>query len=196
MFDDAVHSAVNQSKCPPDPQHFDDFVLKAFEKQPNISEPHFYSQAFDVIRALCKRLGVCSSLETTLAGFIFDELDWCNSSFTGYMNDTISCGCDSNKTVIDAFWRSASAEYAKRAFGKVVVVLNGSVEHPFREHGVFASVELPQLTYPRIQQLTVKVIHNLGEQKYNHTCESPNIKKLEEKVKSKNITYHCIDEPA
>ncbi|CAH8464734.1 unnamed protein product [Schistosoma bovis] len=63
----------------------------------------------EVIRGMCKRLGMCRSLETTLPGYLFDDLNWCDKTLTGMTNYGTSCGCD-RKIVVRAYWESASAE--------------------------------------------------------------------------------------
>ncbi|CAH8834523.1 unnamed protein product [Trichobilharzia szidati] len=194
-FEKILHDARNQSECVMQPTAYDEFVENAFKKQPKIENAHFYSQAFDVIRAMCRRLGECSSLETTLPGYLFDELDWCEKNFTGDADYGTSCGCNETTKVVFAFWESASKKYAQIVSGNVFVVLNGSVAWPFKENGTFATVELPELLKTKVQKITVKLIHNTRKSPYHHTCESPNIKKLESIVKSKMISYQCINDP-
>nr|AAP05902.1 similar to NM_007646 lymphocyte differentiation antigen CD38 homolog in Mus musculus [Schistosoma japonicum] len=196
-FEKTLLSISNQSECIVQSQLFDNFVHKTFEmqQQPNQSGQYFHSQVTHVIRGMCKRLGVCRSLETTFPGYLFDELDWCNNSLIDSSHYGTVCKCDYYNGVINAFWKSASAEYARRASGTIFVVLNGSAKLPFNENRTFGSVELPQLKYPKVKQLIVKLIHNLEDSIPRHTCESINLLRLSSKVKSSNISFSCINDP-
>ncbi|TNN14911.1 ADP-ribosyl cyclase/cyclic ADP-ribose hydrolase 1 isoform 1 [Schistosoma japonicum] len=135
-FEKILLSISNQSECIVKSHLFDNFVHKTFEmqQQPNQSGQYFHSQVTNVIRGMCKRLGVCRSLETTFPGYLFDELDWCNNSLIDSSHYGTVCKCDYYNGVINAFWKSASAEYARRASGTIFVVLNGSAKLPFNEN--------------------------------------------------------------
>ncbi|CAH8478180.1 unnamed protein product [Heterobilharzia americana] len=195
LFESVLLSAHQNSSCIMPPELYDSFVQKAFEKQPPVKDPHFYSQVFGTIRAMCKRLGVCSSLETTLPGYLFDELNWCMKNFTGNASYGTPCGCNETSKVVLAFWESASAMYAKKVSGDVIVVLNGSVALPLRENGTFVRVEFPLLVPPRVRKITVKLIHNARRTNYHHTCESLSIRQFASIVKSRSISYECINDP-
>ncbi|CAH8460405.1 unnamed protein product [Schistosoma margrebowiei] len=202
-FENILISPVAESQCPMKPKSYDNFVYQLFEleqqqlqqQQRTIqTEYYFHSQVMEVIRGMCKRLGMCRSLETTLPGYLFDDLNWCNKTLTGMTNYGTSCGCD-RKIVVRAYWESASAEFARRASGNVFVVLNGSAKVPFDENKTFGSIELPLLNGPRVKQVTVKLIHSLEDFAYRQTCESWSLQQLANKLNSSHILFRCIDDP-
>ncbi|KAK4472301.1 hypothetical protein MN116_003567 [Schistosoma mekongi] len=196
-FEKILLSIRNQSECIVKPHLFDDFVRQMFEmqQQPIQSDQYFHSQVINVIRGMCKRLGVCRSLETTFPGYLFDELNWCNDSLIYNADYETVCKCNYNNGVVNAFWQSASTEYARRATGTIFVVLNGSVKLPFDENRTFGSIELPQLKYPKVKQLIVKLIHDLEDTIPRHTCESTNLLRFASKVNSSYISFSCINDP-
>ncbi|CAH8454082.1 unnamed protein product [Schistosoma turkestanicum] len=201
-FESILLSPAAQSECVMKSELYDDFVRHLFEleqqnQQQNLtqSERYFHSQVLKVIRGICKRLGVCRSLETTFAGYLFDDLDWCDGSLTGNTKYGTACGCNSSSSVVYAFWKSASAEYARRASGNISLVLNGSAKAPFDENRTFGKIELPQLKFPRVNQITVKLIYNLDDTGYRQRCDSWSLQELAKKLNSANIPFLCIDDP-
>nr|CAH8833027.1 unnamed protein product [Trichobilharzia regenti] len=196
LFEEALLSAHRQTECVMKPELYAKFVEYAFSVQPKISEQYFHSKVIEVIRGMCKNLRECYTLERTFAGFILDDMNWCNTSLTGDMHYGTICGCNSKSRVIGAFWDAASEAYAKSASGHVYVILNGSVERPFDENRTFSRVELPLLKYPQVHNITVKLVHSLTNTEYYHTCKSFNILELARKVMSQNIGFECIEDPA
>ncbi|CAH8466400.1 unnamed protein product [Schistosoma rodhaini] len=201
-FESILLSTHTKSACVMKSGLFDDFVYQLFELEQQQqrhhtiqTEQYFHSQVMNIIRGMCKRLGVCRSLETTFPGYLFDELNWCNGSLTGNTKYGTVCGCDYKSNVVHAFWQSASAEYARRASGNIFVVLNGSVKAPFNENKTFGKIELPLLKHPRVQQLTVKLVHSLEDVNNRQTCESWSLQELANKLNSVHIPFRCIDDP-
>ncbi|CAH8464703.1 unnamed protein product [Schistosoma bovis] len=81
-FENILISPAAKSQCPMKPKSYDDFVYQLFEleqqqlrqQQSTIqTEYYFHSQVMEVIRGMCKRLGMCRSLETTLPGWAYES---------------------------------------------------------------------------------------------------------------------------
>ncbi|CAG5120892.1 unnamed protein product [Candidula unifasciata] len=136
-------------------------------------------------------------IESTLIGYVADDLTWCGQTSAPGINFTYcppyhSC---SNEVMFD-FWVAASKWFASHAQGEVRVVLNGSLPAgvAYGRNSVFASVELANLRSGIVTKLTALLVHDLDKPKME-TCGSQSLLDLKADVLAKNIAFDCLENP-
>ncbi|CAH8451137.1 unnamed protein product, partial [Dicrocoelium dendriticum] len=162
---------------------------------PVIENPVLWSSTGSFVSGLCLASERCNSLETTLTGYLFNELDWCNTTLTGGIRYESGCGCSGTAAMVYALWKSASDAYSKIIGGNIGIYLNASLPEPFDRTRALGSVELPNLRYPRVSKVTVYLVRNLDDTSARSACEKESIKELREQILAKNITYDCQEDP-
>ncbi|KAG5448232.1 ADP-ribosyl cyclase/cyclic ADP-ribose hydrolase 1 [Clonorchis sinensis] len=184
--------------CTMDPKLFDPFVDSLFKHQPKLSKPFFWSGARTFAIQFCRNLGTCDILESTLPGYTFNDLDWCDTKQTAGKVYRTQCGCTGKAELVYAFWKSASSAYSKLVEGDVGLFLNGSFATPYDRNRTFGSSELPNLNFPRVTKLTTYLVYPLEEVEFRPRvgCNSENLMTLKVDVQKKNISYECIEQPA
>ena len=92
------------------------------------------------------------------------------------------------------FWQAASVDFARRAVGEVLVVLNGTRNYgAIANYSFFVKYELPQFSAERIHKVKVLLLHTPGSPKYE-TCQSPStLLYLQSALAEKAIEYECED---
>ncbi|THD26059.1 NAD+ nucleosidase [Fasciola hepatica] len=182
--------------CVMDPQLYDPLVASMFALVPEISKNGFFwSKTKAVTTALCGKLGLFTCLESTLPGFMFNDLDWCDEKLTGGKKYETQCGCTGKAEVVYAFWKSVSNAYSNKLSGSVGVMLNGSIPTPFSRNSTFGSVEVPNIKAPRFQNVTVYVLKNLEDDNLRANCFSESIVQLQTILKDQKVDYKCVDDP-
>ena len=134
------------------------------------------------------------SLEDTFTGYLLNELNFCSSqSLNNFAFDSCPRSC---VTSSNPFWNAASSNFAKRAFGEVIVVMNGTRSFgALSNTSTFYNYELKELSFPQVRQLKVYLVHVPGQTKYE-TCNEPKtLSTLKELAESKQINYLCEDNP-
>merc|ERR1712004_40804 len=93
------------------------------------------------------------------------------------------------------FWNQASVSYAKATSGVVHVMLNGTRgdKTAFTPGSIFQRFELPNLVYPRVTEIIVFLVHDLGKQP-RETCGMGSLVTLEQLVRAQGLPYTCIDD--
>ena len=146
-----------------------------------------------------KTFGIITQTEMVLAetfpGFMLNDLHWCGKKDFPGINyevcpDRNDCN-DLDDTEM-AFWSSLSARYAKLGAGKVRVLLNGSIEHTYRNNSIFRMHEIPNIDSSKVSSLEVVLIHDLDKPK-RADCKSDNIHALRQDIEKKGITFICVD---
>ena len=94
------------------------------------------------------------------------------------------------------FWNAASIDFAKKSSGYAKIVLNGTRSiGAISNTSTFFKHELPNLNSTNVKELTVFLLHNPSQAKYE-TCKQPKTLKILEKALSEmNISYLCEDNP-
>ena len=133
------------------------------------------------------------SLEDTLSGYLLNELVACSSAGSASFSSTCQDSCVRTD---NPFWNAASSNFASKARGYVISVLNGTrTSGAVYNQSTFFRFELPQMSSENVKQLKVLLVHNPGMKKYE-TCGMPKtLNILKEKLVEKNIEYMCEDNP-
>ncbi|XP_069488034.1 ADP-ribosyl cyclase/cyclic ADP-ribose hydrolase 1-like isoform X2 [Ambystoma mexicanum] len=153
-----------------------------------------WSKTSDLAHLYAKSVPNILTLEDTLLGYVANRLSWCgHSSNSGwnYKSCPARYECDNNP--VSAFWRTASAHFAKQACGVVHVMLNGSIPAgAIKPDSIFSSVEVPSLDPVRISEVRIWVMDNIDGPDRN-SCSSKNQTDLEAKLLERNISSICVD---
>ncbi len=146
-----------------------------------------------------KTFGIITETEMVLAetfpGFMLNDLQWCGKTHFPGINYEVCpdrSDCNDRDDAMMAFWSSLSVRYAKLAAGKVRVLLNGSIEYPYRNLSIFRMYEIPNIDSSKVSSLEVVLIHDLDKPK-KADCGSDNIHALRRDVEKKGITFICVD---
>ncbi|KAF6772428.1 hypothetical protein AHF37_08879 [Paragonimus kellicotti] len=178
-----------------DQKMFDPLVQTLFERMPSMSKPFLWSKTAALSTGLCANAGACTTLEATLPGYIFDGLNWCDKNITGGKEYTTACGCTGRAQMVYAFWKSASNAYSKRVQDEVGIILNGSISIPFNKNSTLATVEIPNLKQPQVNQVTAYLVHDLDDGEYQQKCDSETMLELQTEITKRNISYKCEEDP-
>ena len=134
------------------------------------------------------------SLENSFSGYLLNKLTFCSNDLNSNFNyDSCPEDCVAFNS---AFWNAASIDFAKKAFGNVKLIVNGT-RHvgALLNTSTFLKYELPYLDSTRVQKLTVLILHSPDEEKIE-TCQRPlTLKSIEYFLKEKNIKYECQENP-
>ncbi|CAL8079664.1 unnamed protein product [Calicophoron daubneyi] len=188
---------------------YDDFVEYTFKYVTEMPQAVLWSKSRDLALNVCHDAGLCNIVECSPLGYVFDGLDWCDTTLTGTDYGT-GCGC-SNTSFVYAFWLSASTAYAKRLSGDVGIFLNGSVGKPFDKNRTMATVEIPNLQPQRVRKVTTYLVHDIETKNIwyvlmrmcnfsrsepnTETCKSPSLVELKQAVEARGIPYECQEDP-
>lgn len=119
---------------------------------------------------------------------------FCSAPNQSYFTTNESCP---NECVTwnNPFWNGASADFARKARGYAIAILNGTrTNGAFVETSTFYRFELPELNSDRLKGLKVLLLHDLDKPKYE-TCKKPvTLTQLKAALDAKNITYECEDD--
>ncbi len=125
---------------------------------------------------------------------MLNELNFCSSqSLNNFVFDSCPRACVTSN---NPFWNAASSNFAKRAFGDAVVVMNGTRSFgALSNTSTFFNYELNLLSFPQVKQVKVYLINVPGQTKYE-TCSQPKtLSTLKNILESKQIKYLCEDNP-
>ena len=94
------------------------------------------------------------------------------------------------------FWIAASIDFARRASGRAVAILNATVARggAVSNRSTFMRFEVPNLVSGQLTELKVILTSTPGEEKFE-TCSQPRtLVYLEQQLKEKNIKYSCEED--
>jgi len=134
------------------------------------------------------------SLEDSFTGYLLNEFNFCSSqSINTFAFDSCPRSCVTSN---NPFWNAASSNFAKRATGDAIVVMNGTRSFgALSNTSTFFNYELSKLSFPPVRQLKVYLVHVPGQTKYE-TCKEPKtLITLKSILESKQINYVCEDNP-
>lgn len=152
----------------------------------------FWSGAYTTAHDLT-RVSSYWTLEDTLSGYLLNELVFCSQNATYSYADMCPDTCVTRN---NPYWNAASRDFAQKARGYVLLVLNGTrTTGAIYNTSTFFRYELPALTSENVQQVKVLLVHNPDMAKYE-TCQQPKtLQLLESSLREKNIEYACEDNP-
>lgn len=125
---------------------------------------------------------------------MFNELTFCSAAGQNYFSN-VSCPRDC-VTSNNPFWNAASINFARKASGSALVVLNGTrTVGALLNTSTFYRHELPQLSSNNVKMLKVLLLHDPDKPKYE-TCDKPvTLNTLKALLADKSIEYQCEDNP-
>ncbi|XP_067868300.1 ADP-ribosyl cyclase/cyclic ADP-ribose hydrolase 2-like [Heterodontus francisci] len=159
-----------------------------------INQAIFWSQTKGLILQYTDVIEKVMPLENTLTGYMMNGLNWCGKLSSPEPNfEACPEWNDCKHNSVRSFWRAASEMYAKKAHGKVTVMLNGSAyDKAFREESIFSEIELENLDNKRVTTVNLWIMDNIdGPDK--ESCGVGSIAELEKILKEKNFKYSCQD---
>jgi hypothetical protein len=124
---------------------------------------------------------------------LLNELITCSSANSTSFSDNCPESCIKFS---NPYWNAASRDFARKAKGNAMIVLNGTrTSGAISINSTFLNYELPELNSQNLKQLKVLLLHTPSEPKFE-TCRQPKtLKILEEELNQKNVTYLCEDNP-
>lgn len=141
-----------------------------------------------------------TTLEDTLAGYLFTGLTWCGSKQYPGINYT---SCPYDCSIQAPFWAVANFKFAQRLQGIVTVLLNGTREHIadkniypsyMKDRYYFGPYVIPNLYVEKVRELRIFVAHTLRLRPLE-SCGQASIQVLQEEVKTMGIKVTCHDDP-
>jgi hypothetical protein len=186
----SFYSAIKKPTCSID-DYNDFFRLTDHFIPPNQSL--FWSGTMQYANAISKAQHYWA-IGDTLNGFLLDALTFCVSSNTNEFIYDIACPQADCK--FRNFWNAASRKFAQQASGNIFVVLNGT-----RTYGALSNTstfylhELPQITSTSINKVSVLLLHNPDQPKYETCANGKSIKVLQQILADRNIDFECTDNP-
>ncbi|KAJ8377158.1 hypothetical protein SKAU_G00077380 [Synaphobranchus kaupii] len=167
-----------------------DSLIHAVNPKAACNRMLFWSQTKDIVHQFTEAKKCLLTLEDTLLGFIMDNLTWCSKNGS---KETFSTGCpgwsECEKNPVRSFWNRVSAAFAESACGEVTVMLNGSVDTPFRANSIFASIEVKKFSSPKMRALNV-ILVTRGNDTAN--CENDSLQNLQA-VLDPTLKYTCTE---
>jgi hypothetical protein len=114
-----------------------------------------------------------------------------NQNFFSNTSCQVECVTQNNP-----FWNAASIDFASRASGHAIAVLNGSRKiGAYSNWSTFFKYEVPNLESGKLKEVKVLLLHTPDQEKYE-TCKNPKtLQILETTLNEKNIKYSCEDNP-
>lgn len=127
-----------------------------------------------------------------MSGFLLDELAFCSSSGNNDFSNYCEIECVSSN---NPFWNAISINYAKKATGQVLIILNGSrTDGAVSNRSTFYRYELQNFNFTQIKQVKVLLLYSHGTPKYE-TCNSPKtLDLIKNFVESKKSTFICEED--
>ena len=133
-------------------------------------------------------------MEDSFSGYLLNELSFCSSNNSNdFSYDSCPAACVTQNA---PFWNAASIDFAKKASGLARAVLNGTRSFgAVSNRSTFLLKEVPNLDSSKVKQLTVYLLHDPNQPKFE-TCSNPKtLTVLQNILASKNIAYACTDNP-
>ncbi|XP_035981052.1 ADP-ribosyl cyclase/cyclic ADP-ribose hydrolase 1-like [Fundulus heteroclitus] len=188
IWDKFQQAYVNKDPCEVPTEAYDPVIAEAPMESAHYRFM-FWSKTKDVVHEFTGKNNCFMTLEKFLLGSVLDDLVWCGKKGS---NETFTTGCPNGtecvKNPVRSFWNRSSAAFAELAWGNVTVMLNGSLQTPFDNESIFASVELKRFEFPRVTHLAVVLV----TQKNSETnCSNESLQKLKKEVLDKGIGYNC-----
>jgi hypothetical protein len=122
-----------------------------------------------------------------------DTLTFCVSNNSDFIYDK---PCPKNDCKFRNFWSSASENFARKATGSVLLVLNGTRgDGAVVNTSTFYLHELQQFKSDKIKRLEVMLLHRPNQPKYETCANGKSIKALQAIIEARNISFVCTDDP-
>nr|NP_001244280.1 CD38 molecule b [Xenopus laevis]BAL72803.1 CD38 [Xenopus laevis]BAL72804.1 CD38 [Xenopus laevis] len=134
------------------------------------------------------------TLEDTFLGSMFDSLMWCGMSYSSEMNyDSCPAWNECDNNAISAFWKMASATFAKASCGVVNVMLNGSADGGVaRKESILRTVEVPSMNVNAVSEVRLWIIDDL-EGPDKNSCDTESAVELKDYIEQHKLPFSCID---
>ncbi|ELU00357.1 hypothetical protein CAPTEDRAFT_165703 [Capitella teleta] len=198
LFDSFAKAFVGMAPCGDVPPEAYDQLVEASSMELPPDTSLFWSGDYFLAQNIANRGQRMFTLESTLIGYIMNDLTWCGQRQSPGINfDTCPLFATCENHVMASLWVNALERYAAQASGVVTVLLNGSRAdgEAFRNNSFFAMHELPNLSSEKVDYLRVWVAHDLDVPS-TETCETGSLKLLAKIAEEKGIGYECEDNPA
>ncbi|KAK1806440.1 hypothetical protein P4O66_004957 [Electrophorus voltai] len=108
-------------------------MFQAATQTPPCDKMLFWSKTQGLMHTYSAITGSFWTLEDTLVGFMFNDLNWCGQQERDRGFDFQSCpewsSCVTHP--VYSLWKRASQNFAAAACGNITVLLNGSIENAF-----------------------------------------------------------------
>ncbi|KAE8629196.1 hypothetical protein XENTR_v10000392 [Xenopus tropicalis] len=134
------------------------------------------------------------TLEDTFLGSMFDGLMFCGKSYSSEMNyDSCPAWDECDHNAISAFWKTASATFAKASCGVVNVMLNGSADGGVaRKESILRTVEVPSMNVNAVSEVRLWIMDNL-EGPDKNSCNTESVLELKAYIEQHNLAFSCVD---
>ncbi|XP_067670567.1 ADP-ribosyl cyclase/cyclic ADP-ribose hydrolase-like [Haliotis asinina] len=187
-----------QPACNVSYSRYDDFIQAANIDVPS-GQGMFWSGVYGVVQMYSNHGQRATVLEDTLIGYMVDGLQFCaqtNEPGITYDEDCSGFGQRDNCThnAEYSFWAMASKNFASHVNGNVQVMLNASLDQPFRDLSFFSTWEVPNMNASQISNVNILMVHIPG-QVIRSNCDSDSISMLKKRLKDRNISSSCEDSP-
>ncbi|XP_046553292.1 ADP-ribosyl cyclase/cyclic ADP-ribose hydrolase-like, partial [Haliotis rubra] len=198
LVDMFISAFAFQPACNVSYSRYDDFIKAA-----NIDVPPgqsmFWSGVYGVVQMYSHRGQRATVLEDTLIGYMVDGLQFCAQ--TNQPGITYGEGCPGFEQTDNctynaeySFWAMASKNFASHVTGDAQVMLNASLDQPFRDLSFFSTWEIPNMNASQISNVNILMVHIPG-QDIRSTCNSDSISQLKKRLRARDITSSCEDSP-
>eukprot|EP00794_Sanderia_malayensis_P016044 gene16044-17666_t len=141
-----------------------------------------------------------TTLEDTLAGYLFTGLSWCGSKDPPGINYN---SCPYECSIQAPYWAMANFKFAQKVEGVVHVLLNGTRKHLndgniypsyLKDRYYFGPYVIPNLDSSKVTEVRILVAHTLRERPLE-SCGEASIKELQQDLTNKGIRHSCHDDP-
>ncbi|XP_059900898.1 ADP-ribosyl cyclase/cyclic ADP-ribose hydrolase 1-like [Gadus macrocephalus] len=189
LFEEAV---VPKSSCSNQVKDYQE-MLSILPQNSPCHQFLFWSKTRWMMEAYTTLMENVYTLEDTLVGYVFNQLDWCGHlHHTGF--DFESCPEWSTCPLhpVYSLWRQASQHFAETACGNITVLLNGSIASAFNRKSMFGSVELNGLNPSMVEYVNIKVVSDLRGP-FIESCSLGSVAELIQILQFRGFKWTCTD---
>ncbi|XP_012709663.2 ADP-ribosyl cyclase/cyclic ADP-ribose hydrolase 1 [Fundulus heteroclitus] len=191
IWDAFQQAYVNKDPCEVPTEAYDP-VIAAAPMESACNRLMFWSKTKDVVHEFTGKKDCFRTVEDSLLGSVLDDLVWCGKKGS---NETFTTGCpgwnECVKSPVRSFWNRISAAFGDSACGNVTVMLNGSLETPFHNESIFASVEVKRFTSSKVKALNVVLV---TQENFVTNCTNASLQNLKMGL-DEGIGYGCSEVP-